>query len=133
MLGVQKLFPSLNYQGSFNLSLFKILALLGFGCIIAGSKEFFSYKTTTSPIDLDNATHLVTSGIYKYSRNPMYIGLALNLCGWAALIGSFLALIGVPIFIWSITKYQITLEESSLERQFGKSFLNYQTNVPRWL
>jgi len=133
MLGIQKLSPSLNYHGNGNLPLFTILCLTGFGLIMAGSKEFLSYKTTTNPINIENTTQLVTSGLYKYSRNPMYIGLVLSLLGWAALIGSVLSLIALPLFIWSMTQYQIRFEEDLLERKFGKDFIDYKKKVPRWL
>ncbi len=63
----------------------------------------------------------------------MYVGFIFWLLAWAALIGSYVSLVGLPVFIWYITKYQIIPEETALERKFGESFIEYKNKVRRWV
>ena len=133
MLGVQLLSPSMNIQGVLNVPLSIIFFTSGVVLVGIGGKEFFRYNTTVNPINPENSTCLVTSGLYKYSRNPMYLGFAFCLLAWAALIGSYISLVGVPVFIWYITKYQIIPEESVLESKFADSFVEYKNKVRRWI
>ena len=133
MLAIQWLSPHMNIQGALNIPLFVILFASGIALVLIGGREFFRNNTTVNPVTPENTTRLVTSGIYRYSRNPMYLGFALCLLAWATLIGSYISLVGLPVFIWYITKYQIIPEESALESKFGKSFVEYKNKVRRWI
>ncbi len=133
MLAIQWLSPSRNVQGAANVPLFVILSASGVALVLIGVREFFKNNTTVNPVNPENTTRLVTSGVYRYSRNPMYVGFALCLLAWAALIGSYISLVGLPVFIWYITKYQIIPEESALESKFSKSFVEYKNRVRRWI
>ncbi len=133
MLVIQWLTPDMNIQGDWNVPLFVTLFICGVALVLMGGVEFFRNNTTVSPLNLDNTTHLVTSGIYRYSRNPMYLGIVFCLLAWAILIGSYISIVGLPVFICYITKYQIILEESALESKFGKFFVEYKNRVRRWI
>lgn len=133
MLSIQLLLPSMNIHGILNLPIFIILFIFGVALIMIGGKEFLKKSTTVNPINPEKTTSLVTNGIYKYSRNPMYVGFSFFLLAWAALIGSYISLIGLPIFIYYITKYQIIPEEIVLEKKFGESFIKYKNKVRRWI
>jgi len=133
MLAIQWLSPRMNIQGAANVPLFVIFSASGVALVLIGVREFFRNNTTVSPVNPENTTHLVTSGIYSYSRNPMYVGFALCLLAWAALIGSYISLVGLPVFIWYLTKHQIIPEEFALESKFGKSFIEYKNRVRRWI
>ena len=73
------------------------------------------------------------SGLYAFSRNPMYLGLSLGLFGWSLYLSAPLSLLGLAGFMFAITRLQIIPEERALEERFGEEFSAYQTKVRRWL
>jgi protein-S-isoprenylcysteine O-methyltransferase Ste14 len=81
----------------------------------------------------ENASALVTYGIYRLSRNPMYCGMAALLLAWAAYLQSPLSVLGIAVFVLYITQFQIKPEERTLEKLFGDAFLRYKSSVRRWL
>jgi len=94
---------------------------------------FFRAKTTVHPMNLDNTSYLVTVGLYRISRNPMYLGLLVFLIGWAVYLGSASPFLLPPIFVWTLNKQQIEPEEIFLTKKFGQEYLDYQRRVRRWL
>ena len=78
------------------------------------------------------ATHLVTTGLYRYSRNPMYMGMLVMLVGWWVWLGSVTPILLLPAFIIILTKMQIEPEEQALEAHFGEQYLAYKRQVSRW-
>ncbi|MDT7950980.1 MAG: isoprenylcysteine carboxylmethyltransferase family protein [Acetobacteraceae bacterium] len=111
-------------------SLFFVAAgLVGFPAFSAFGKA----KTTINPVDIGQASSLVTTGIYGLTRNPMYVALALLLCGWAAWIARPLPLLGPVVFFLFITRFQIIPEERALAAKFGAAYADYCRNVRRWL
>ncbi|MDD0824095.1 isoprenylcysteine carboxylmethyltransferase family protein [Mannheimia sp. AT1] len=90
-------------------------------------------KTTHSPFQPENTNQIVNWGIYSKSRNPMYLSLLLGLMAWALLLGSIFAWLVVPLFMWLITYFQIKPEEQILSKKFGQSYLDYLSEVRRWL
>ena len=110
-----------------------LILLIGILILINPIFKFIKSKTTIDPIKFKKVNKLITSGIYKYSRNPMYLGMALILLGLALmfnLIGGTLFTILFTIFI---TKFQIRPEEEVMEKLFGEDFLKYKKNVRMWL
>ena len=104
---------------------------LGFAVVALGL--FKKAGTTYHPTVPGEATALVTSGVYQYTRNPMYVGMALVLFGIAIWYGSVLAFLLMLAFIGLVTAVQILPEEKALERLFGDEYRIYKHNVPRWL
>ena len=90
-------------------------------------------KTTINPVEIDQASSLVTGGIYRLTRNPMYVGLALLLCAWAAWLARPIAAFGPLVFVFYITRFQILPEERVLLSKFGKAYEAYRKSVRRWL
>jgi len=76
---------------------------------------------------------LVVVGFYRYVRNPMYVGFALMLVGWAVHIAVSFVLVGPVVFILFITRFQIIPEERVLTSKFGGEYRKYQERVRRWL
>jgi protein-S-isoprenylcysteine O-methyltransferase Ste14 len=109
------------------------LAAAGAVIALAGVAEFRRVRTTVNPLRPDRASALVTSGIFRWTRNPMYLGLALALLGWAAFLAHPLAALGVPVFVVWMSRWQIPREERALEALFGEEFARYRTRVRRWL
>lgn len=109
------------------------LAVIGISFDLAGLVAFRRHRTTINPLHPEKTSSLVTGGIYRISRNPMYVGMALLLLAWAVYLESPAALLGIGAFIAYITRFQIIPEESLLSQHFGAEFENYRQRVRRWL
>ena len=110
-----------------------ILAVMGIAIALAGVVEFRRAQTTVSPLNPQAASRLVTSGIYRFTRNPMYLGLCVVLVAWAVFLSSAWALLGPLGFIFYITRFQIAPEERALGGLFGNAFADYVAQVRRWI
>ncbi|MGB0845412.1 MAG: methyltransferase family protein [Thiolinea sp.] len=95
--------------------------------------QFFRSKTTPNPLKPENANTLVMKGLYRFTRNPMYLGMLTWLAGWGIYLGSLSPLIMLPVFIWVLTVQQIIPEETVLAEKFGDDYLAYKQKVRRWL
>ena len=125
------LFPKYNYI-SIDIIAASFL-LLGIIILITAVLSFKRQSTTVSPLQPEKASYLVVSGIFKYSRNPMYLGMLLILISMTIkfnFVGGILIIFG---FITFITKFQIIPEETALERLFGKEFTRYKKKTKRWI
>ena len=100
---------------------------------VAGVLSFRQAQTTVNPLKPETASALVRSGIYQYSRNPMYVGFALVLLAWACYLASLFALFGVLGFVLYMNRFQIRPEERALLTLFNSKYPVYQTQVRRWL
>jgi protein-S-isoprenylcysteine O-methyltransferase Ste14 len=100
---------------------------------IAGVVAVRVARTSLNPMQPDKATSLVVSGIFRYSRNPMYVGLALLVTAWAVYLANFIAFLALPGFVAYMSRFQIVPEERALRARFGDRFTNYQRRVRRWL
>ncbi|MGE4328737.1 methyltransferase family protein [Diaphorobacter sp.] len=109
------------------------LALPGMALEVAGLYAFRRAHTTVNPLRPAGTSALVTGGVYRITRNPMYLGLAVMLLAWAMYLGAPLALAGVAAFMGYITRWQILPEERALARKFGTEFAAYAGKVRRWL
>jgi protein-S-isoprenylcysteine O-methyltransferase Ste14 len=109
------------------------LALLGACVSAAGFHAFWRARTTIDPLQPQRASTLVTTGIYAFSRNPMYLGLLITLVGWAMYLLSAAALIGPMFFAAYVHRFQVVPEERLLERGFGPAYARYRERVRRWL
>ena len=112
---------------------FVSLALVGAAVCLAGVVSFRRAKTTVNPTKPDSTSSLVVSGIYKYTRNPMYVGFALVLLGWAAFLSNLAALALVLVFIVYINRFQIQPEERALSTLFPREYPAYRAKVRRWV
>ena len=109
------------------------LVVLGFSIALAGVRAVLRAKTTLNPIKLETSSALVTSGIYHYTRNPMYLGMATWLLAWSAWVGTPVGLLGPALFMLYMNRFQIGPEERALNKLFGTEFAAYLTRVRRWL
>ncbi len=94
---------------------------------------FFKKRTTPNPMKPEFTTGLVTNGMYRFSRNPMYLGMLVMLIGFAVYLGQLTPFLILPAFYFLITEMQIKPEEEMLEQKFGKEYLEYKRRVRRWL
>ena len=133
MYGVSKIIPSLRFSVKGSTGLAIGLGVIGLSSGIMGVVQFRKAQTTPNPQALEKVSSLVTSGIYQYSRNPMYLGLVLLLLGWALYLSHFLAFVLLPLFMLSMTRLQIQPEERMMSQKFGKDYQAYLTQVRRWI
>lgn len=100
---------------------------------IAGVVQFRRAKTTVNPVQPHKATTVVDSGVFHYSRNPMYLGLLLLLVGFAYWHQNIISFAVVAGFVVYMNRFQIVPEERALEHLFGEDYVDYKTRVRRWL
>ncbi len=100
---------------------------------VAALREFFRRGTTVHPGQPGHASVLVGHGIYRHTRNPMYLALTGSLVAHAAWLGSVRALVPVAALSSALTAFQIVPEERALRERFGPEFADYCRQVPRWL
>ena len=111
-----------------------IFLIIGFVIIFSATKEFKKSDTTVNPMKPETSTSLVTSGIFKYTRNPMYLGLTSILLASCFYFSSLLGIIVyVPLFILYITVFQIIPEEETMKGLFNDEYFEYCSKVRRWI
>jgi protein-S-isoprenylcysteine O-methyltransferase Ste14 len=81
----------------------------------------------------EQVSNMVTDGIYRHSRNPMYLGMLLVLAAWAAWLASAPALLGLPVFVLYLNRFQIVPEERVLAQRFATQYADYAQRTRRWL
>ena len=127
----RNLFP--NHSGIM-LDVFSILLLLcGIIIIRTAFLSFKNHQTTINPLNLTKTSTLVNTGIFKYTRNPMYLGMVFILLSIALKFNLYGGLIVLFLFFSFITKFQIIPEEKAMENLFEQEFKNYKKTTRRWL
>ena len=116
--------PALSYSG---------VALIILGITITAIAAHAFARAGTPIIPFEPSTALVAGGLYRVTRNPMYLGLVVILLGAGVLFGTVSPFLTIPVFVWIIQKMFIEAEERFLEEIFGAQYLAYKGKVPRWL
>lgn len=133
MWGISLTTPLVGVPAPVRLVVAMAIALIGVVTAIAGVAAFRRAKTTLNPLKPEASSSLVTSGIYRITRNPMYVGLALALIAWAVFLSSPWTLLGPLVFALYMNRFQIVPEERILLSVFGADYSAYQAKVRRWL
>lgn len=133
MWGVAQWAPLLNLDDGLRRILYRALTLAGAGLIITGVVTFRRARTTVHPSRPEKASALVSGGIYRFTRNPMYLGMVVLLLGWAVFLRSGWSLPMIAAFIAWMNRYQINAEERALHSQFGAAYETYKNQVRRWI
>jgi protein-S-isoprenylcysteine O-methyltransferase Ste14 len=108
-----------------------VLVVVGLGITLWAAGLFRLAGTPVVPFT--QSTVLVTGGIYRWTRNPMYLGLVIALLGLAVVLGTLGAFVPIPLFVWQIRRKFVLPEEAFLEGIFGGRYLEYKARVRRWL
>jgi protein-S-isoprenylcysteine O-methyltransferase Ste14 len=103
----------------------------GIALNLIADRSFKKHGTTVKPFEASTA--LITSGVYRISRHPMYLGMVFILTGVALLLGSLSPYIIIPIFALLMDRIFISTEENMLETNFGDNWKQYKSTVRRWL
>lgn len=108
-----------------------IVFLTGVGFGLPAARHMRQVKTTLRPNR--SSTALVTTGPFRFSRNPIYIAMVFNYAGLAIILGTPWGLLFLPLVVWLLTRWVIIPEEDYLKQQFGESYQQYQAGVRRWI
>ena len=100
---------------------------------LAGVVSFRKARTSVNPLSPHTCSSLVVSGVFRISRNPMYLALFLVLLGWGLFLANLFSLVVAIGFIAYMNRFQIRPEERALEAAFGQEFLDYRRQVRKWL
>ena len=117
------------YQASLSV----LLVIVGLSCALPSFRLFARNKTTISPFTPSETSVLITEGMYRYSRNPMYLGLLLLIIAATIWFGTWFGIIISLFFILLINILQIIPEEEALLQIFGEEYLEYKKKVRRWI
>lgn len=108
-----------------------LLTFVGFLLGIGALREFRRARTTLNPHG--SATQVVSSGIYRFTRNPIYLGFLLMVIGLPLNSGLYWGIVLAPLYLLTMNRLVIAREEAYLERKFGKAYTSYTSRVRRWL
>jgi protein-S-isoprenylcysteine O-methyltransferase Ste14 len=125
--------PSLSFQLPSNGIFSSVFAIAGLFLNLYPKLAFDRAGTTINPLKPGSTTHLVTSGLYRYTRNPMYLGQWLILLGWTVYLHNFIGLLVLPAFVVYISYFQIRPEERQLSVLFPSEFAAFCGRSRRWL
>tara|TARA_B100000941_G_C28331464_1_gene461822 strand:+ start:279 stop:671 length:393 start_codon:yes stop_codon:yes gene_type:complete len=107
--------------------------LIGLGFLLAFDSISRFIKAKTGVVPFSESTTLITEGFYKYTRNPMYVGMNSFLLGLMLILKNPLNLIFLIIFFFIVRNMFVLKEEVQMEETFGEDFLTYKRKVRRWL
>lgn len=133
MWGISVLAPRMELSGGIRLAVCLAIATAALVFSVGGVVAFRRARTTVNPTTPEAASSLVSSGIFRVTRNPMYVGLLLLLAAWAVFLSSSWALLVLVAFVLYISRFQIAPEERALAKLFGVEYASYRARVRRWL
>ena len=133
MWGAGSVGPQLNIPSAAGLVAVALLAVAGAAFDVLGLLAFRAARTSVNPLRPERASALVTGGVYRVTRNPMYVGMLFFLLAWAVYLAALLPIAGPLLFALYITRFQIRPEERVLKAKFGLRYVAYAARVRRWL
>jgi protein-S-isoprenylcysteine O-methyltransferase Ste14 len=133
MVWLADFLPSITVPSTVLYSISGLLFVLAFGLCLLGVMACRRQATTVDPRYPDTVNSLVESGVFKYSRNPMYLGFVIWLCALVVVLASPWLLCVVLAFVVYLTEFQIKPEERALMTLFGESYGQYKQRVRRWV
>lgn len=130
---VAPLGPALEVPETVRLWLALAIAGVGGAFDLSGLIAFVRGRTTVNPLKPAKTSALVTHGVYRITRNPMYLGMAFVLVAWAVWLSALLPWFGPAAFVLYISRFQIRPEERIITGLFGQPYTDYMQRVRRWL
>ncbi|HTD91301.1 MAG TPA: isoprenylcysteine carboxylmethyltransferase family protein [Burkholderiales bacterium] len=110
-----------------------VLLIAGVTIMLAAAASLIAAKTTLNPLRPLRASSLITTGMFRISRNPIYLGDLLILTALAVWLGNVINVVVLGVFVWTINRFQIASEERALTKLFGERYVAYCSKVRRWL
>lgn len=133
MWAIARYAPGLSFDIPARHVLAVLVSVLGVVIAIPAVAAFRSAETTVDPRDPGKAARLVVAGIYRLSRNPMYLGLLCVLVGWAIWLSNLLSFACIALFVFYMNRFQILPEERAMTDKFGDDYRDYMKSVRRWI
>ncbi len=133
MFGASSIVPALSFVLPESVVVAIFLGLLGVSVALAGVVTFRRQHTTLNPTTPEAASSVVSIGVYRYTRNPMYLGLFLILAGLAVYFSNAGSIALLAAYIAYMNQFQIKPEERALQAKFGPAYVKYKTRVRRWI
>ncbi len=127
----KELFPSyaFDYQSMLSIGVF----ISGLMILVSAVSLFKKKETTVNPMSPEKASSLVVDGVFKYTRNPMYLGMSVVLLSISIQFNLIGGLLIVCLFVAYITVFQIIPEEEAMEENFGEEYLSFKKSTRRWI
>lgn len=125
--------PLLHYHVPHADQVFRALLLLALLIFVLAVYQFWKHRTTVNPMKVDEVSSLISTGIYNWSRNPIYLADVLILIAWLVWLGAWVNVVWIFLFLWYVSRFQIIPEERALESRFGDRWRDYSRRVRRWL
>ncbi len=133
MEGIHVLTPDAGIDRRWRIAIASISLLAGGILGVAGLAHFRKARTTIHPNHPDRTSALVRGGVYRITRNPMYLALVFGLLAWTCALDNAYSFLGIALFVGYMNRFQIRPEECALEVRFGEAFAAYCHRVRRWL
>lgn len=133
MWGARSLVPLIEIPDTLRIAAATVIGLLAVAVDLAALFAFRRARTSIDPLRPAKASTLLVSGIYRVTRNPMYLGLLLLLLAWTVYLSSVWLLLGPLVFILYMNRFQIAAEEQALSALFPEEYAAYRRRVRRWL
>ena len=131
--GAAHIAPEWSCLAQIRIPIAALLLLAGLALDVCGLVAFRRAKTTVNPLSPEKSASIVDAGPYAFTRNPMYLGMAIILLAFCVYLANPLSVVAVSIFVAYITRYQILPEERLLLKKFGEPYAQYKRSVRRWL
>jgi protein-S-isoprenylcysteine O-methyltransferase Ste14 len=125
--------PAADFELPYRAAIASMFIVLSMLVGLAAVWGFRRAGTTLNPLNPGQASALVVRGVYRWTRNPMYLAMLLALAGWACIVSNAAALAILPLFVAYLNRFQIAPEERALHACFGAEFDDYRRKVRRWL
>ncbi|KAA1172886.1 isoprenylcysteine carboxylmethyltransferase family protein [Marinobacter salinexigens] len=125
--------PGLGFTLSSSPLIALVPAAIGVAFALLGVLEFRSAGTTVDPRVPNQSVSLVVRGVYRISRNPMYVGFLLVLIAWGVFLGNLASIALLPAFVVYMNRFQIVPEERHMREKFGEAYRQYEAEVRRWV
>ncbi len=130
---IDRQLPGGQFESAIQLPMAILFAVAGIILVVFSMLAFRRASTTVDPFHPEEASQLVVDGFFGYSRNPMYVSLALVLISWAIWLGSVYNVAVLVLFVTYITFFQIKPEEEAMRSLFGETYEHYCSRVRRWI
>jgi protein-S-isoprenylcysteine O-methyltransferase Ste14 len=128
-----RVLPALSYLTPGRRLVAMLAVAVGIAVALAGVLAFRRAHTTLNPTRPGAASAVVAQGVYRYTRNPMYLGMLLVLAGAAVWLSNLSAWAVLPAFVAYMNRFQILPEERALAAKFGPGYADYARSVRRWI
>ncbi|MFQ3251245.1 MAG: protein-S-isoprenylcysteine O-methyltransferase Ste14 [Glaciecola sp.] len=133
MWGINQVTPSIAISWPIRIAVVVLMLVVSISILLLSIREFSKAKTTLTPLEPERASALLQSGVFAFTRNPIYLAQLICLIAFAVILANAFALLGAVLFYFYLTEFQIKPEERALKECFGEEYLAYLNRVRRWL